>query len=113
MKPPMPNSPRPSTRPGSSPSRWGSQLPPSDGAAALRVSGALQPTTPAVAPAAAANSKTAFQRFAETSTRGAVGAVGAVVLMHRGHGLYGLGYWLLRAARGPWAGLAGSRTRRA
>jgi RimJ/RimL family protein N-acetyltransferase len=27
-------------------------------------------------------------------------AVGAVVLMHRGHGLYGLGYWLLRDARG-------------
>jgi RimJ/RimL family protein N-acetyltransferase len=27
-------------------------------------------------------------------------AVGAVVLMHRGRGLYGLGYWLLRAARG-------------
>jgi RimJ/RimL family protein N-acetyltransferase len=27
-------------------------------------------------------------------------AVGAVVLMHRGHGLYGLGYWLLRGVRG-------------
>ena len=26
-------------------------------------------------------------------------AVGAVVLMHRGHGVYGLGYWLLPAAR--------------
>ena len=25
--------------------------------------------------------------------------VGAVVLMHRGHGVYGLGYWLLPAAR--------------
>lgn len=35
--------------------------------------------------------------IAETSTRE---AVGAVVLMHRGHGLYGLGYWLLRTARG-------------
>ena len=35
--------------------------------------------------------------IAETSTRE---AVGAVVLMHRGHGLYGLGYWLVRAARG-------------
>jgi RimJ/RimL family protein N-acetyltransferase len=27
-------------------------------------------------------------------------AVGAVVLMHRGNGVYGVGYWLLPAARG-------------
>ena len=27
-------------------------------------------------------------------------AIGAVVLMHRGHGVYGLGYWLLPPARG-------------
>ena len=33
-------------------------------------------------------------------------AVGAVVLMHRGGGMHGLGYWLLRPARG--AGLATS-----
>jgi [ribosomal protein S5]-alanine N-acetyltransferase len=31
---------------------------------------------------------------------GADEAVGAVVLMHRGGGVYGLGYWLLRPARG-------------
>jgi RimJ/RimL family protein N-acetyltransferase len=35
--------------------------------------------------------------IAETATDG---AVGAVVLGHRGEGLYGLGYWLVREARG-------------